>query len=101
MSDALNKAAEALAARFATAGSFDGCIKFDVADEGSILVDGTQSPPSVRVADGEADCTLRASLDTFEALFNGDMNPTMAFMTGKLKIDGSMGLAMKLASILG
>ena len=34
------------------------------------------------------------------AILSGDMNPTMAFMTGKLSVDGSMGLAMKLGSAL-
>ncbi|MGB4910494.1 MAG: SCP2 sterol-binding domain-containing protein, partial [Tabrizicola sp.] len=38
---------------------------------------------------------------TFEGLLSGDVNPTMAFMTGKLAVDGSMGLAMKLGSVLG
>jgi putative sterol carrier protein len=28
------------------------------------------------------------------------MNPTMAFMTGKLSVDGNMGLAMKLGGVL-
>ncbi len=36
----------------------------------------------------------------FRAILDGDMNPTMAFMTGKLSVDGVMGLAMKLGSVL-
>jgi putative sterol carrier protein len=29
------------------------------------------------------------------------MNPTMAFMSGKLAVDGNMGMALKLGSVLG
>jgi putative sterol carrier protein len=54
----------------------------------------------VRAGDEEADVTLTASTETFRGILEGDVNPTMAFMTGKLKIDGSMGLAMKLGSVL-
>ncbi|MGJ8557847.1 MAG: SCP2 sterol-binding domain-containing protein, partial [Sulfitobacter geojensis] len=39
--------------------------------------------------------------DTFKEILAGETNPTSAFMTGKLKVDGDMGMAMKLASVLG
>ena len=55
----------------------------------------------VRAGDEEADVTLTADADVFQAILEGDMNPTSAFMTGKLSVDGSMGMAMKLASALG
>ena len=44
---------------------------------------------------------INSSADDYIALVNGELNPMMAFMQGKLKIDGSMGQAMKLASVLG
>jgi putative sterol carrier protein len=54
----------------------------------------------VRAADEEADVTLTADADVFRAILDGDLNPTTAFMTGRLSVDGSMGLAMKLGSAL-
>jgi putative sterol carrier protein len=54
-----------------------------------------------RAADDEADVTLTASAETFKAILEGDENPTAAFMTGKLSVDGDMGMAMKLAGVLG
>ena len=36
----------------------------------------------------------------FQAIFDGDLNATSAFMTGKLSVDGDMGMAMKLAAVL-
>jgi putative sterol carrier protein len=64
--------------------------------EGAVMIDQT----GVRAADEEADVTLTADADVFRAILDGDLNPTTAFMTGRLSVDGSMGLAMKLGSAL-
>lgn len=75
---------------------FDGSAKFCIEDEGSIVVDGG----GVRESDDDTDVTLTADRDTFEAMMAGEMDPSAAFMTGKLKIDGDMGVAMKLGAAL-
>lgn len=77
-------------------GGFDGSARFEVSDVGAIMLDSD----GARVADEQADVTLTADAETFQAIFEGEMNPTGAFMSGKLTIDGDMGLAMKLASVL-
>ena len=74
-------------------------IKFDLTDEGVIHVDATVSPPIVTNEDTEADVTFVLSVDNFEGLIDGSLNPQMAFMMGKLKIEGDMSLALKLADI--
>ena len=94
MSTIIEKAVETLAARVS---SFDGSAKFVIEGEGAIVLDNT----GVRASDEETEVTLTASVDTFEGMMSGDVNPTMAFMQGKLKIDGAMGQAMKLAAVLG
>lgn len=95
MSKDLEAAAAALREKF-SGSDFSGSVRFDVTDEGVILVrDGT-----VSTEDGEADVTISASLDTFRAMFDGDLSPTAAYMTGKIRIDGDMGAAMKLSQIL-
>jgi putative sterol carrier protein len=76
---------------------FDGVAKFVVTDEGSIIIDAD----GVRAGDGDAEVTLEASAETFEGILSGDVNPTAAFMTGKLTVDGDMGVAMKLGAVLG
>ncbi len=48
----------------------------------------------------EADCTIGLSTDDLEGMIAGTLSPTVAFMTGKLKITGSMGLAMKVAALI-
>ncbi|WP_424985819.1 SCP2 sterol-binding domain-containing protein [Microbulbifer sp. S227A] len=95
MSEFLEKAAAELNSKLAAA-DFDGTAKFDIADEGAIMLDSD----GARVSDDDADVTLSADAETFQAIFEGEMNPTSAFMTGKLAVDGDMGMAMKLASVL-
>ena len=95
MSTIIDKAVEALQDK--VSGGFDGSAKFVIEGEGAIVLDSQ----GVRAGDEDTSVTLTASAETFEGMMNGEVNPTMAFMSGKLKIDGSMGEAMKLASILG
>ena len=75
----------------------DGSVKFVIADEGALRVDAG----GVSVDDSEADCTITADSETFRDLLAGELDPTAAFMSGRLAIDGDMGLAMRLASVLG
>lgn len=93
MSDIIQEAVTQLSAKI---GTFDGSVKFIVEDEGSIMVDEA----GVREGDEEADCTMTADADTFQGILDGDVNPTQAFMSGKLKVDGDMGTAMKLGAQL-
>jgi len=70
-------------------------------DQGVIFIDGNRSPPSVSNDDEAADCTLRMDLSDFIALVTGKLDGMSAFMTGRLKIEGNMAVAMKLRNILG
>lgn len=79
-------------------GKFGNKVNF-VFDEGAIFLNDTVSPATVENTQGDAPCTIRISLDNFEKLLSGDLNPMMAFMTGKMKVDGDKGVAMKLASL--
>jgi len=95
MSEMIDAAVKALSAKLSD--GFDGVAKFVISGEGAIMLDAQ----GVRAGDDEADVTLTAEADVFRAILDGEMNPTSAFMTGKLSVDGSMGMAMKLASVLG
>jgi putative sterol carrier protein len=75
-------------------------VKFDFGADGLVYVDTTQTPPLISNEDSDADTTLVCSITTFEGILAGTQDPNIAFMMGKLKIKGSMGLAMKLNSIL-
>lgn len=94
MSDVIAEAITKLNEKLSGA-DLGGTVKFAIEDEGSIIVDGD----GARAGDEDADVTLSANAETFEAMLNGEENPTAAFMSGKLTIDGDMGMAMKLAGM--
>lgn len=95
MSAILTEAVAALSSKLGADG-FDGSAKFVISDEGAIVIDAS----GARIGDDETDVTLTASAETFKAILDGDENATAAFMTGKLSVDGDMGMAMKLAGVL-
>lgn len=78
-------------------GSLPGTVKFVIEDEGSIIVDEA----GARASDDEAEVTLTADAETFEGILRGEINAAGAFMSGRLRVDGNMGLAMQLASAIG
>lgn len=95
MSTLLDQAVAALNDKLSASG-FDATAKFEIAGEGAIILDGT----GARISDDAADVTLSADADTFQSILAGDLNPTSAFMSGKLAVDGDMGAAMRLAAVL-
>lgn len=95
MSDVITAAVSALNEKMAGEG-FDGTAKFVIEGEGAVVIDAA----GARASDDAADVTLTASADTFESIMTGDLNATAAFMAGKLTVDGDMGLALKLGSVL-
>lgn len=96
MSAIVDAAVTALNAKLAGSG-FDGSVKFVIEDEGGVVIDAN----GARAGDDDADCVLTADTETFQGMLEGDVNPTSAFMSGRLKVDGDMGLAMKLGALLG
>jgi putative sterol carrier protein len=72
---------------------------FDIQGAGQWKVDVTDGNVSVAEGGGDADCTITTSQETFEKIISGEQNATSAYMTGKLKIKGDMGAAMKLQKL--
>ena len=69
-----------------------------VGNTGVKLSNGSAESGEGTVAD--ANTIVKAAADDFSAVINGDLNPMQAFMSGKIKIQGDMGLAMKLQSLI-
>lgn len=95
MSEMLNQAVTELNRRMEGKG-YDGTAMFVLTGEGSIFLDRGEA----RAGEGPAEVTFTASPDTFRDVLSGALNPTAAFMSGKLAVDGDMGAAMRLASAL-
>ncbi|MCS6790270.1 MAG: SCP2 sterol-binding domain-containing protein [Bacteroidia bacterium] len=65
-----------------------------------IHVDASQRPATISTEQKPADCTIRTSLQTFTEILLGKTSATMAYMFGKIKIEGNMGVAMAISRIL-
>jgi putative sterol carrier protein len=72
---------------------------FEIEGAGVWQVDVTDGTIKVTEDGTDGDVKIRATEETFKAIANGEQNPTTAYMTGKLKIDGDMGAAMKLQKL--
>jgi len=73
-------------------------LKFDFG-ETKIVVDGTGTGNVISTEDKEADCTVAVSQEDLIGMMNGTVNPMTAFMSGKVKVHGDMGVAMKMQSL--
>jgi putative sterol carrier protein len=95
---------EGLAARADAAGlsGVTQTFRFEIEGEGTWRVaidDGRVAV--VENGEGDADATIKASGDVFDQIVSGRQNPAMAYMSGKVKIDGDLGAVMKLQKLFG
>ncbi len=72
---------------------------FDIEGAGKWTVSVDDGKVSVTEGGEDADAIITASEETFEKIVTGEQNPTSAYMTGKLKVKGDMGAAMKLQKL--
>lgn len=95
VNDSMQFLLETISAKVSAAGGLDDSVKFVVEGHTPILIDRS----GVRQEDGAAAATLTAKMETFVGIFSGKINPALAFMSGKIKVDGDVRVASKLKSI--
>jgi putative sterol carrier protein len=96
----LETATEQLRAQLPQLAALGYKVKFLIEDVGVVLIDATQNPPALSNEDAPADCTIRLSEDRLAQLIEGRLSPTLAYTLGQIKVEGSLGVAMKLAGLL-
>ncbi len=79
----------------------DASYVFVIDNAGTWTVNVDGGHVSVREGDHGGECTFKTSEKTFRRIVDGEQNPLTAYMTGKLKVSGDVGAAMKLKDLLG
>lgn len=97
----LEKITEEIRGKLSFGVPISGRIRLDFGEDGCVFVDSSGSQAIVNNdAEGDADTVLSCDMAVFKQIAAGTQDPTMAFMMGKLKVQGDMGLAMKLSALL-
>lgn len=100
MSNEIKEIAEGMSKSIGGTSGLNATLKFDFEGQGNIYLDGKSTPNTVTTEDKPADCTITVSLENFKKMAAGELDGTTAFMQGKLKVAGDMGVAMKLGPIM-
>ena len=91
---------ETLSGRLPEFAGLNARIRFDLGHDGAIAIDAKDGPPRRVDEIMEAVCAIRATAENMEKLKAGTLNPMLAYTLGKLKIGGSIGVAMKVDALL-
>jgi putative sterol carrier protein len=75
-------------------------LKFDLGDEGVIVLDATVVPNVVDHEDREAQCTLSTTSEDLDAILRGKLDPMAAFGEGRLRLEGDMSIGMKVGDLV-
>lgn len=105
VSDIFNTISESIAKNTEKATSADAVFQFNISgdDGGTWTIDLRQATTADFVREGEsgdANVTISMTSEDWKGIVSGSVNPMQAFMMGKIKVDGDMGLAMKLQNVL-
>ena len=97
----LHEVADALTNRVGGKSPLGGTLKFDLGEAGTLFVDGSAGDNIVAANKNDpAKCTITMTADDFRELIHGRLQPAVAFMTGRMRVEGDMGLAMRLGQMV-
>lgn len=94
---------EVLSADPSRTGGLQAVYQFNISGDDPGVYQVILTPESAKAVEGEQEipnCTLEIDSNDFKDMLEGKLNGTAAFMSGKLRVNGDLGLAMRLESIL-
>ena len=97
----LDQITEQMRTRVGAGAGLNKSVKFDFGSDGVVRIDDAAKPAVVDNQDLPVDCAVKVTMNDFLEIAAGKQNAQMAFMMGKLKVDGDMSVAMQLGKILG
>jgi putative sterol carrier protein len=83
------------------AATLDASYRFDIEGAGSWRLEADGERAVVTESDAPADCVIRADENTFLRIVRGKQSPMGAYMTGKVRVEGDLGLALRLRDVFG
>jgi putative sterol carrier protein len=83
------------------AGTLDASYRFDIEGAGSWRLEADGERAVVTESDAPADCVIRTDENTFLRIVRGEQSPMGAYMTGKVRVEGDLGLALRLRDVFG
>lgn len=96
----LQACTEAIRAKVGVDSGLKATLKFDCGSDGAVYVNALVNPNTVSNENLEAGCTVAISVENLAALLSGELNAVTGFMSGKLKVSGDMGVAMRLQNVV-
>jgi putative sterol carrier protein len=82
-------------------GALDASYRFDIEGAGSWRLEADGGRAVVTESDAPADCAIRTDENTFLRIVRGEQSPMGAYMTGKVRVEGDLGLALRLRDVVG
>lgn len=96
----LQACTDAIKAKMTADSGLAATLKFDCGGDGVIFLDGKSVPNNVSNDNRDADCTVAITVADLQDMLAGKLQPTTAFMTGKMKVSGDMGVALRLQRVV-
>ena len=96
----LQSITEAMRQKMGEDSGLGASLKFDCGADGVIVIDGSVVPNTNSNESRDTDCTIGITLENLQAMLDGELNGVSAFMSGKIKVEGDMSVAMKLQSVV-
>jgi len=101
MTDTLEELTELLKSDLEKRPGYKGRLKFDLGDQGVIVIDGSNEPPTVDNVDRETESTICVDEKVMTQLMAGHRTAAAVYQAGDMTIKGDLQVAVDIVPFLG